>query len=854
MITAISVSAGEMEGHVKDMRTYYATSFPAYCVTDHRIGNLVLAVTNFGQIGTATVYDLERSPDCFTGGLAVPCEFPKGSGTRYLYAGALWVGAVVGRDTLVSVGLDGWHGNREFNPDIPPFGNMQRQSTLDRQGPDFDQALSEEDIIAVYTDTFTSGVPDLMDDVLDNRPHRPLRIEITQRSYAWSYSYAEDFVLFDFSIKNIGKETLHYVYMGLYVDGDVSKETAPGGLNPGFVDDDICGFLRASPWKRGNCEWPDTVNLAWIADNDGDFDKEGPDYIPVPSITGVRVVRTPSDSLWLSFNWWVSNGLPTKDFGPQKKYHVRDLGTGGLGTPEGDRNKYAFLRNQEFDYDQIYTAGISPLDPTWLYPNQEVARDISDGYDTRYLLSFGPFRIEPGQSLPISMAYVGGEYFQTDPYNGQVNLIDGYNPGAYYANVDFSDLALNSRWASWIYDNPGVDTDSDGYAGKYHICCEDSVIISIDSNVTPYDTTWSSNWCEKVWYEGDGVPDWRGASPPPAPDFWLEPEVGKIRVRFNGAVSETSRDVFTNLMDFEGYRIYVSRDERESSYMLLTSYDKDNFDKYVWNQERVRWVLLDIPQSLQQLRCLYGSSCEDDTFDPLDYPRNHPYRMPGYPDSIFYFEPHDFNQSEFATTGIQKIYPDQPYPSTLIPDSADASELTDDGYLKYFEYEYTIDNLLPTVPYYVNITAFDFGSPAMGVNPLETSKTVGARMGYPTPNSQDVQQRDLKAYVYPNPYRGDGDYYDKGFEGRDARWYIPDRLRRIHFANLPARCTISIFSLDGDLVRQWEHDMDPNDPASSHDEWDLITRNTQRVVSGIYYWTVAEPNGKTQIGKLVIIK
>ncbi|MGD8605343.1 MAG: hypothetical protein PVF49_12310 [Anaerolineales bacterium] len=731
---------------------------------------------------------------------------------------------------------------------------MLRRSTLHPEDPDFDLAVSEEDVIAVYTDTFTSGVSGLRDDFLDKRPHRPLHIEVTQRSFAWSYSYAEDFVLFDFSIRNIGEKTLDKVYMGILIDGDVYKDIADPEGTESFYDD-ICGFLRAAPWQRDGCEWSDTVNLAWVADNDGDFLKEGTDYIPVPSITGARVVRTPSDSLRLSFNWWVSNVQDrSKDFGPQKKYHIRDLGTGGMGTPEGDRAKYFFMRNREFDYDQIYTAGISPLDPVWAYPNQSIARDVSDGFDARYLISFGPFVIQPGQNLPISMAYVGGEHFHTDPYNGQVNLIDGYNPDAYYDNVDFSDLALNARWASWIYDNPGVDTDTDGYAGKYHICCEDSVISSIDSTVFPYDTIWSYNWCEKVWYEGDGVPDWRGASPPPAPVFWLEPEVGKIRVRFNGAVSETTRDIFTNLMDFEGYRIYISRDTRESSYTLLTSYDKDNYDKYVWNNERVRWELLDIPQSLQKLRCLYGSSCEDDNFDPLNYPRNHPYRMPGYPDSIFYFEPHDYNQSEFTATGIRKIYPEQPYPSTLIPDSADTSELTPDGYLKYFEYEYTIDNLLPTIPYYVNITAFDFGSPAMRINPLETSKTVGSKMAYPTPSSEDVQQRDLKAYVYPNPYRGDGDYYGKGFEGRDAPWYIPDRLRRIHFANLPAKCTISIFSLDGDLVREWDHDMDPADPASSHDEWDLITRNTQRVVSGIYYWTVAEPNGKTQIGKLVIIK
>jgi hypothetical protein len=136
---------------------------------------------------------------------------------------------------------------------------------------------------------------------------------------------------------------------------------------------------------------------------------------------------------------------------------------------------------------------------------------------------------------------------------------------------------------------------------------------------------------------------------------------------------------------------------------------------------------------------------------------------------------------------------------------------------------------------------------------LETSKTVNPKVTYALPTASVVEAEGLEVFVYPNPYRGDGSYFEKGFEGRDSRFKIPARMRRIHFANLPAKCWIRIFTLDGDLVREWKHDVNPTDPTASHDEWDLITRNTQMVVSGIYYWTVEEENGNTQIGKLVII-
>jgi hypothetical protein len=75
----------------------------------------------------------------------------------------------------------------------------------------------------------------------------------------------------------------------------------------------------------------------------------------------------------------------------------------------------------------------------------------------------------------------------------------------------------------------------------------------------------------------------------------------------------------------------------------------------------------------------------------------------------------------------------------------------------------------------------------------------------------------------------------------------------IHFANLSPRCKISIYSLDGDLVREIDHNFDPSDPLANHDTWDIITRNSQQAVSGLYYWTVENEDGNVQVGKLVLI-
>ncbi len=872
--------------NLSDPPSQATSAQPAYCIAEHNVGRMVLAVTNTGSYGSLLYRSFGGENSCFTGDRVMSCEFPKGSQSQYLAGTALWVGAVVGRDTLVSTGPDWWPTRTlEFHPDQSPFGDMILRSTVDPARPEFEDALSEQDYICTYYDTCMNCIG-VSNDALDNRPHRPLNIEVTQRSFAWSYSYAQDFVLVDYSIRNIGQERLRRIYMGVYVDVDVyvPPVTAGGQL------DDVCGFRRTQPahYLRELCPVDsDEVNLAWAADNDGDL--EG---LPVPNTTSTRIVRTPSDSLEVSFNWWLTAyNDPALDFGPQARKSYRDFSTGGLGSPVGDRNKYHVLRNGEHDYDQVRTATIGPLDSVWLPPSAEWAGSWAMGVgDVQYLLSFGPFEIDPGQSLPITLAYVGGINFHSDPGNIQ-NLPN--DPDSWYEGVNFDSLGVSATWADWVYDNPGVDTDSDGYAGEFTVCNlgDDSALVCdtiFDTTADP-DTTcvicrWEYELADTVWRKGDGVPDFRGASPPPSPAAYsivdehgnrrrglrVESSMGRVRLLWNGVRSETTRDVFSREIDFEGYRVWIARDERRSSYSVAASYDIEDYNRWDYNQARSRFILKESPFSLEELRCMYGDSCGDTTWHPDFYPRSQPLVVPGEPgqdDLACYFEPQDHNRSVLAndpinaTTPIKKVYPDAPRPPVLEPDSIrvlfpngeDTLYLTEEGFIKYYEYEYTFENLLPTVPYWINVTAFDYGSPKSGLAALETNPTLLPVVTYPHPSVSEIAEENAGVYVYPNPYRLDDDYRFEGFEGRDRHDLPEERTREIHFANLPANCTIRIYTLDGDIVREITHGVDPADPLANHDSWDMITRNSQQPVSGLYYWTVEDERGHTQIDKLVII-
>ncbi len=844
---------------------------PAYCTGTHDVGKMRLVVTNggvFGMLGSVGLtdepavwpYEYNESA-CHLGSVLTPDpifgatqEYPAASGARQLQAAALWIGGVNWEgDTLVSVAVDGWHVNLELHPNSAPYGELFLRSPA---SDPLTNSYSDQDYIATFTDTMVSGVIGLTTDYLTRRGHKPLGLSITQTSTVWSSPLADDFVIIEYQVTNVGPEDVKDIYVGVFVD-PLDGNLLSGSATYCHSCDDLCGFVHTAQLPN-SCAFLDTLNIAWSADNDGDPDtlQEGwvtkGGFRSERSAFGVRFLSVPKSGSGVSFNWWNSSSDPTADYGPYRHsangQTAPNFGTGGSGTPEGDRSKYYLMSNHEVDFDQPRIPQIMANDSVWEFPTSYARNWLRWGGEIRYCLSTGPFSLESYQTETFVVAFVGAEEFHMDPTNlARLTLGD---IDAWYANLNFGNLVKNAKQAEWVYDNPGYDTDGDGYRGKYHVCVIDSVLV---------DSTWIPSIAETTYYAGDGIPDWRAVGPPPGPKFWLHPYDKGIRVRFNGLLSETTKDLVSNRIDFEGYRIYLGRDDREASLALAAGCDLKNYDKFVWNPKLYPsggFEVQEVPFTLDQLRCLYGlgnDPCHDSLFDPLAYTASAPYRLPGYlGDSIFYFVQHGYNASRLGVdTPIRKLYPNQPkpIPGEPIPDSA----YTEDGYLKYYEYECIIDGLLPTVPYYVNVTAIDYGDPAGGVEALESSKLLGLQDCYALENANQTGATNKPVYIYPNPYRADAKYREMGYEGRGSD-RINDRERRIHFANLPAKCWIRIHTLDGDMVREIRHDMDPNDPASDHDTWDLINRNVMAVESGLYYWSVEPDSGPVQIGKLVIIR
>ncbi len=423
-----------------------------------------------------------------------PASFisPPSSGIEYLFGGSMWIGGIVGGDTLVSVGADGW----QITMEMWPAGSPPQPSITK-----FDY-IADCSMRAEFYDTVTN--PNFSSlDPLDG-PHRPLNLRLANRSHVWRISGADNIILYDLVVTNIGPETIENGYVGFYMDADVSHISR---AYEGFADD-LTGSIRSD-------------GIAYIIDNDGDpvSGQFSPNYSPIGAFA-FKFLASSSPLIDTNYNWWIPNGNLALDFGPRHKGTPEDPYrdyNGFRGTPTGDRNKYYIMRHHEWDYDEAYIAVIQNYDTTWL-PKPIQANDYADGYDTRFFLSAGPFTIGPGESFRMMYST-----FFADSVHHEVNNLHNLpnNPDQYTANLNLDHIIENGRIADSLallisnWQNPSI-----GLRTTYK--SDDSVVIAWDpwvfSPVDGYDIYLTPILFDSLPYPGV-VPPWLWPAEPPHHDL-----------------------------------------------------------------------------------------------------------------------------------------------------------------------------------------------------------------------------------------------------------------------------------------------------------------------------------------------
>ena len=351
------------------------------------VGEVQINITNWGLIGSTLN---PRQPF----GSAPSCQWPAGSGDEYLWAAGLWVGGVVLGERLVTTGGEQVPLDNDVQATIyeasggtilRPVGNvLAGGKRKPSPGPDDDDdGLIDEETLNGYDDDEDGLIDEdfgqignqmMVCTMYDNTPwvqesraeHQPLNLEIVQKTYQWENDQVDDFVGFEYQIKNVGVADIERVYIGFFADSDI------GPLNIATADDDAAGSWTGAVRASDGSFVPVEVGYMW---DEAEVD-------PVDGYFGIVFLGHDIDPTGQRAPTRV--GMRTfQKFQGQQSF---DQG----GDPTNDDERYQLLSAPADEWDGDTMAN----------------RDA----DFRFLVSAGPFRVlEQDETLNFQVAMVMGK-------------------------------------------------------------------------------------------------------------------------------------------------------------------------------------------------------------------------------------------------------------------------------------------------------------------------------------------------------------------------------------------------------------------------------------------------------------
>jgi len=129
--------------------------------------------------------------------------------------------------------------------------------------------------------------------------------------------------------------------------------------------------------------------------------------------------------------------------------------------------------------------------------------------------------------------------------------------------------------------------------------------------------------------------------------------------------------------------------------------------------------------------------------------------------------------------------------------------------------------------------------------PFRTGESFQFKMQGSNVNGAKAKSDLDKIAVVPNPYVGAASWESQNLfrTGRGER--------RIQFINLPAKCTIRIYTVAGNLVNTLHQDAEIDNGQLS---WDLVSKDGMDISYGIYIYHVDAPGIGEKIGKFAVVK
>ena len=780
----------------------------------HNVGDLQMNVTNWGFLGSlpGSRYPMSDSPSA---------QWPAGSGVEYLYAAGLWVGALLNGNPVVSTGYP----ETEFYPTTDPRDVIYRASEGDPHGaswpswPDddgdglFDEdwlngidddgdGLIDEDFAARGTQMFSCWYTDDQEMASTIWPeHTPMGLTVRQETYQWSGDYLGNMVVVRYFIKNTGENYLQDVWVGMYADLDA------GPRNRGsYYRDDMIGMYRGIECaQKGGYEIPVSVYFIYVRDDDGDDGQTlgyfGLSWIEMPIYSNESSLPGHSWANFALHHRWYFNGLLPFERG---------------GEPTNDFQRYELMSGFNYPSDTP-----SPGDYRVLY-DYPVTPELAPGEEFIFTVAFIAGKGLPGirKSAAASIAAYQGLWADVDQdpetgIEGRESKVWGPAEQVWPDPCNRPDWIIEIPAKTYFYCN--LDCSWEHWLLEYNGCYKkwDADLLFYMTGVDGKETH---------------IP-WVVSSAPVPPHMRLVPGDGVVTVLWDNR-SEQVPDQFTLEIDFEGYDVYRADDwHRPYGTTRESGPSKD------------LWSLLDTGDLLNNIlpNREFKKPFEEGGWEYTPLPR--------LEDRQKYLE---MFEASVRYNPLDSV----PCPPGLTEAECDTLEalarykLGMEGGHCYYRYDdRTAKNGLP---YYYSVVAYDYRELNKGVREPGLHDSPASNFQYIEARSEAQELEGFESkeiYVVPNPVSA---------QNMDPWRLEPNNSDptglKCEFRNLPrCRSTVRIFTISGDLVQILYHDgRDGNGTLI----WDLLSRNGQDVISGVYLFSVEPSDGRfpRTVGKFVVIR
>jgi hypothetical protein len=636
------------------------------------------------------------------------------------------------------------------------------------------------------------------DDMEEVGGHTPIGLKIYQRGLSWSMPDYYNFIAYEYEIVNTSGGVLNNVVIGWIFDNDVAA--GPGGDADQANIDDLVDYDGYCPVETNPYKYDVVENYDYDGDGVlGGYDEWGWPYGRADFNAGVATNPNYNTTLIVPDGVWDEYQVYVDPSGPIIYKHTAP--TEPLTMSNGDTlHGWLISRNMSYIYDSDYPSS--------------AANDVGE---------------REGLAWPGNAGFVGGRILWSDIFTDKYGFPNGYLEAA-------EDTMLRTyahQWWNWNSD-PGSDEEKYQYLTGTHPFSLNTKFLphphAYQAGAPVFDyrylqsTGMFSGWGDGepikcvyaygvglglqglreamdnamyAYYSGsensspvnpscyDADEHWKLPIPPMIPVLTYSPSDRQVQLVWDNR-AETTIDNFLGATDFEGYKIYRSKYNASTWEMIFACDNRHLQDVYIYDTN--------------------GNVMNPG--NPLDLP--------------------DIDGEWGDSNGPGSYYSDHTY--------------VDRGGSRLWGGT-PVEPPINGLRYFYTVCAYDPDKPEWGLGSIESAKSnyKKTESGAPDPIiphfAPPSAPEDLSLVnVVPNPYKG-------------TSLFEPRYQAQIMFTHLPPKCKISVFTLTGDLVREFEH----NDSDYGDIIWDLITRNNQAVVSGLYLYVVETENHK-KIGKMLIIR